>query len=119
MRTPSINYTNLAYQYQPPFTGDVANDLYSGHHEFNAAGSPFFNLDTTNGNYGSITAKKNATSNAPYPTESVPWLQLTNVNGDIQAVYRVETVGGVAPANCDGQKAAFQVQYAAKYFFWK
>lgn len=59
----------------------------------------------------------------------MPWLKLQtqNPNGDVRPednkggvreVYRVNTAGGAAPATCVGQKAAFEVQYAAEYWFF-
>ncbi|EEA25463.1 hypothetical protein TMatcc_006312 [Talaromyces marneffei ATCC 18224] len=102
-----------------------------GHHYFETATKPAFNLNTTpQKQYGiALTAKQNATA---APAESVlgqfnvgygavPWLYLSTVPGTTDgysAVYRVNTAGGSAPATCAGQPAAFQVQYSAQYFIY-
>ena len=89
-------------------------------------------MDTTAHQYGTGAFKKNATSNAlttpppiPLPsnqTGSVTWLKLTEKNpGDgqvFQNVYRLNTVGGSAPATCKGQPQSFEVEYAAQYWLF-
>lgn len=74
---------------------------------------------------------KNSTAPASAPkgengvgNGAVPWLRLpaltgqTGNNGDIKAVYRLNTAGGKAPATCESSPAAFSVQYAAEYWFY-
>lgn len=100
------------------------NYMISGHHYFLTTTTPFFNLDTTNGNLGEVPAAKNATASAPEdaPTgqngeKAVAWLKLhakEGATGRIQEVYRVETAGGSQPATCTGMAAEFEVQYSAQ-----
>ncbi|KAF2119919.1 hypothetical protein BDV96DRAFT_610077 [Lophiotrema nucula] len=111
-------YSTYAMSETAPYKSDVAKLLLSGHHEFTAAGSPYFNLDSNNGQFGYIVAKKNGTSNAP-ATKDVPWLKLTATDGDFKEVYRLNTLDGQAPATCEGQASTIFVQYAAVYWFWK
>lgn len=102
-----------------------------GHHYFETATEPAFNLNTTpEKQYGiALTAKKNSTAapstsvkgqfNSGYG--AVPWLYLTTVSGttnDYTNVYRVNTAGGAAPSTCAGQPAAFQIQYSGQYFLY-
>jgi len=51
---------------------------------------------------------------------SVPWIKLVGLAGAYKEVYRVETAGGMAPANCSGvaQGAVFTVEYSAQYWFY-
>lgn len=53
---------------------------------------------------------------------SVPWLKLghlaTGETGSIMEVYRMQTAGGSPPATCAGMGSAFEVPYAAEYWFW-
>ncbi|KAI1133846.1 hypothetical protein F5Y05DRAFT_276926 [Hypoxylon sp. FL0543] len=106
------------------------NMIVSGKHFFTNTTTPFFNLDL-NSQYqlGEAGCEKDnqtaAPDNAPKGQQgekAVPWLRLkTRVGstGDLQEVYRVETAGGSAPASCHGMPAAFEVQYAAQYWFWE
>lgn len=107
-------------------SNDIANVMQSGHHEFNSAGSPFFDLVTDHNNYGAATMKSLANSSAPATASagpnglgSVAWLKLTATSGDLKEVYRVNTAGGVAPKTCDGISGVVSVQYAAEYWFYK
>lgn len=100
------------------------NYAISGHHFFLTTTEPYFNLNTTNGDLGSVPASKNATVSAPADaatgqdgSKAVPWLKLTakeGATGRIQEVYRVETAGGSQPATCTGMAAEFEVQYSAE-----
>lgn len=100
------------------------NYMISGHHYFLTTTTPFFNLDTTNGNLGEVPAAKNASVNAPADAaigqngeKAVAWLKLTadqGATGRIQEVYRVETAGGSQPSTCTGMAAQFEVQYSAQ-----
>ncbi|KAI1111755.1 hypothetical protein F5Y14DRAFT_464336 [Nemania sp. NC0429] len=102
--------------------------LVSGKHFFTNATTPFFNLDTDRYRIGEAPCSKLNASNAPSDAPkgrkgeaAVPWLRLAanpGATGGIQEVYRVETAGGSAPATCAGQPAAFEVQYAAEYWFF-
>ncbi|CRG89424.1 hypothetical protein PISL3812_06460 [Talaromyces islandicus] len=102
-----------------------------GHHYFEDATTPVFNLDTTaQDQFGIAISKKNASMVAPPGSVSgqnnsgdgaVPWLYLTTIAGTVgnfTSVYRVNTAGGAAPATCEGQAASFQIQYSAQYFFY-
>lgn len=97
----------------------------SGHHFFNASGVPFFDLDTDpDMQLGRLPCTKNASSPAPADAArgqkgeaAVPWLQLVaaeGATGGLQEVYRLGTVGGSAPAKCEGMPANFEVQYSAE-----
>lgn len=100
------------------------NYAISGHHYFLTTTTPFFDLDTTNGNLGAVAAAKNASASAPADAaagqggeKAVAWLKLTakeGAAGRIQEVYRVETAGGSQPATCTGMPAEFEVQYSAQ-----
>ncbi|OAA64597.1 hypothetical protein SPI_03244 [Niveomyces insectorum RCEF 264] len=113
----------------------------SGHHYFTTATTAFFNLDTPAaagpaGQLGTAPCAKNNTQPAPSDTvvgsdvdnrgqqgePAVPWLKLLakpGATGGLQEVYRLQTVGGSAPATCAGMPAAFTVQYAAQYWFYE
>lgn len=91
----------------------------SGYHYFTNSTTPTFDL----GDLGFVHAKKIATSTAPTSTPSaVAWLKLQaeaqGEVGGIQEIYRLNTAGGTPPANCSGMASAFEVQYAAEYWFW-
>lgn len=53
---------------------------------------------------------------------AVPWLLLADdgrgVSRGVSEVYRVETVGGAAPATCAGLPKDFTHDYAALYYFY-
>ncbi|EMR72484.1 putative malate dehydrogenase protein [Eutypa lata UCREL1] len=101
----------------------------SGHHFFTNATTPFFTLDTSRAALGTIPCNKTGTTNAPgtAPTGqqgegAVAWLKLqarSGATGNLQEVYRVETAGGSAPKSCSGLPAAFEIQYAAEYWFYE
>ncbi|OGM46124.1 malate dehydrogenase [Aspergillus bombycis] len=90
-----------------------------GKHQFNAAGQPTFDLRLAGGSDWMAT-KRAASSDAPdHSTVNVPWLKLTSVSGTgIKEVYRLHTVGGQPPTNCQKRKGTFQVDYAAEYWFY-
>jgi len=96
-----------------------------GHHYFDSAGVPTFDLGST----GFAKAKKSAGISAPANASKGPnnqgvgavdWLDLCDAGGskDLSEVYRVETAGGKAPASCSGQPKDMEVQYAAQYWFY-
>ncbi|KAI1326886.1 hypothetical protein F5Y16DRAFT_220088 [Xylariaceae sp. FL0255] len=106
------------------------NMYVSGKHLFLNTTTPFFNLDTTNGEYGQAAAHKTSSVTAPTdaPTgqqgeAAVTWLKLEanpgQATGGLANVFRVNTAGGSPPASCSGMPATFQVQYAAEYWFWE
>ncbi|KAI0006942.1 hypothetical protein F4779DRAFT_594332 [Xylariaceae sp. FL0662B] len=99
----------------------------SGKHFFKNSTTPFFNLDTEQYQIGEAACSKKNQTDAPADApkgqqgeSAVAWLRLTTLDGstgDLQEVYRVQTAGGNAPASCQGQPAAFEVQYSAQYVF--
>lgn len=101
----------------------------SGHHFFTNATTPFFTLDTSRAALGTIPCNKTGTTDAPgtAPTGqqgegAVAWLKLqarSGATGNLQEVYRVETAGGSAPKSCSSLPAAFEIQYAAEYWFYE
>lgn len=104
----------------------------SGHHYFTDLTTAYFNLDTVGegndtwqSNYSQGAFKKINSTDAPSDAvkDSVPWLKLTSKSSNdtecaFQEVYRINTVGGAAPKSCTGQEAAFQIEYAAEYWFY-
>jgi hypothetical protein len=98
-----------------------------GHHFFNAALQPTFDLTAVGAR---IVAKK--ADSVPAPADACPgpngagavdWLQLEDAGdgqsfGDITFVYRVETAGGDAPTSCANEQGTFEVPYAAEYWFY-
>jgi len=53
---------------------------------------------------------------------AVAWLKLLTrdgATGNIEEVYRVNTAGGSPPPTCSGMPAAFEIQYAAEYWFFE
>lgn len=92
----------------------------AGQHFFVDTTTPAFDIPTMG---GLTELKKENTTNAPANTEGdVAWLKLlaqtTGTTTNIKNIYRLNTVGGSAPANCAGQPASIQVDYAADYFFY-
>ncbi|CAK7563712.1 MAG: hypothetical protein SEPTF4163_001587 [Sporothrix epigloea] len=107
----------------------------SGHHYFETATTPYFNLDTFTAHIGHLACAKNNTQKAPSAIAigsetdnrgqrgepAVPWLKLVakaGATGGLEEVYRLQTVGGSAPLTCADMPAAFTVQYAAQYWFY-
>jgi hypothetical protein len=91
----------------------------SGHHYFTNPTTPTFDM----GALGFTHAAKKVSIAAPPATPSaVAWLQLAATPdgevGPIAEVYRLNVAGGAAPATCKGMPAAFEVQYAAEYWFY-
>ncbi|KIW70250.1 hypothetical protein PV04_02538 [Phialophora macrospora] len=127
---------NLALQY--PLPADPAAPLapsdlqLSTHHFFSNTTTPVFAFDAaTSPDLGTVFAEKGNSSTAPanavpgvngVGNGAVPWLYLTTrptTQGDIKAVYRLNTAGGQPPETCANMPAAFSVDYAAVYWFWK
>lgn len=54
------------------------------------------------------------------PTKNVPWLHLGKVSGGISdEIYRIFTVGGVAPSSCvSGTTQDISVKYTSQYWFY-
>lgn len=95
----------------------------SGHHYFQNATTPFFNLDTPTLDIGEAPCAKNNSVAAPSTAATgqqgeaaVAWLKLTARDGstnNIKEVFRVTTAGGSPPKTCESQAATFEVQYSA------
>ncbi|KAF2675955.1 hypothetical protein K458DRAFT_245330, partial [Lentithecium fluviatile CBS 122367] len=72
---------------------------------------------------GETQAKKVESMAAPQPT-NVPWLRLQaqeqGTTSPVKQIYRLNTVGGVAPADCAGQEAnsVVTVSYEAEYWVY-
>ncbi|KAK4989041.1 hypothetical protein LTR66_003075 [Elasticomyces elasticus] len=88
-----------------------------GHHYFVPPLTPTFDLGAT-----LLSAKRLA--KVPSPTGAIDWLYLVDdLSGrshGLKAVYRVETIGGKAPATCDGLDTSkvLTVNYAAEYWLY-
>jgi hypothetical protein len=104
----------------------------STHHFFSNSTTPVFAFDAAaSPKLGTVFAAKGNSSEAPANAVAgvsgagngaVPWLYLTSrstTEGDIKAVYRLNTAGGSPPATCANMPAAFSVEYAATYWFYK
>ncbi|KFY29964.1 hypothetical protein V494_08358 [Pseudogymnoascus sp. VKM F-4513 (FW-928)] len=114
-----------------PAAANPANLDVSGLHYFTDLGVPFFNLDTTKQQIGTIPCSKAGSAPAPATAikgqhnkgdGAVAWLKLTAVDGatgDLESVYRLNTAGGNPPATCQGMPATFEVEYAAEYWFFR
>jgi hypothetical protein len=128
---------SLALQYplppSPSSTLTPANIDLSGHHYFITDTTPVFNLNASTDpaqQLGLVVSSKAAMSNAPanaikgqngVGNGAVAWLYLNTTSatqGDVRAVYRVNTAGGNPPKTCEGSDAVFSVQYAAEYWFY-
>lgn len=124
-----------------------SNLALAGHHYFSSNGTPTFDLThpsttaapgTANlaalnlqgGDFGKTLAKVRANSTAPADAPkgengvgngAVPWLLLDatyGTTGDVVGVYRLNTAGGKAPADCSSSPAYFSVQYATEYWIY-
>jgi hypothetical protein len=126
---------NLALQYPLPSDPMAplgpSNLQLSTHHFFSNSTTPVFAFDAPDSpNLGRVFAAKANASDAPANSVAgingvgngaVPWLYLTSrstTQGDIKAVYRLNTAGGQPPATCAGQAAAFSIEYSANYWFY-
>ncbi|CAG7976365.1 unnamed protein product [Penicillium salamii] len=122
---------NLAYKITLPTDENAAfppsNIDLMGHHFFYDATTPEFNLNTTpDKQHGIVMTKKGGAIDAPSNALSgqygaVAWLYLTSTEGTVgnyKSVYRVDTAAGSPPKTCKGMPAAFQMQYAANYYFF-
>ncbi|TVY94082.1 hypothetical protein LAWI1_G000881, partial [Lachnellula willkommii] len=108
-----------------------SNLAISGHHLFTNTTTPFFTLNTDAMQLGVAPCAKNNSISAPAGAVkgqnnqgfgAVPWLKLTTrsgATGNLEEVYRVNTVGGNPPSTCAGMPATFEVQYAAEYWFYE
>ncbi|KAE8448103.1 hypothetical protein EG329_009868 [Mollisiaceae sp. DMI_Dod_QoI] len=115
------------YMPQPSSNLALAAGIFKplGHHYFDAAGTPTFDL-TAVGKilYGAKSGDVKAPGTAnkgPAGTGAVDWLELskkaTYTSVGAQLAYRVVTAGGNAPAVCS-KAGVITVQYAAEYWFY-
>ncbi|KAE8375383.1 hypothetical protein BDV26DRAFT_299797 [Aspergillus bertholletiae] len=96
-----------------------ATKFILGKHLFNAADQPFFDLRLAGGHDWMATKMAVSVGAPERSTVNVPWLKLTSVNGTgVKEVYRVHTVGGQPPTNCQKHLGEFKVEYAAEYWFY-
>ncbi|KAJ5917307.1 hypothetical protein N7466_010861 [Penicillium verhagenii] len=123
---PSVTYT-ISLPTNEYATFPPANIELMGHHFFYNSTTPEFNLDTTTEKqYGIAMTNKIDSIAAPSTATkgeygAVTWLYLKTVSGtvgDYKAVYRVDTAAGSAPTTCEGMQSAFEIQYAALYYFF-
>ncbi|TKA30710.1 hypothetical protein B0A50_02430 [Salinomyces thailandicus] len=94
-----------------------------GEHFFTSALVPTFDLSEAKPPLRLSAAKAAA---VPAPTDdAVAWLYLVDrddgQSDGLKAVYRVETVKGVAPSSCTAEETGSQlaVSYAAEYWFYQ
>lgn len=93
-----------------------------------AIGAHFF-VDNTTPDFdivglGNTQAKKAEDCNAPEPTADVKWLRLEakaeGSTSSVKQIYRLNTVGGMAPKTCEGKAAGdvVTVPYQAQYWIY-
>lgn len=125
----------IALDLPVPSSEDRNSPIYqgmSGHHYFTDMTTPYFNLDTGAHNYGWGAFKKGDSTPAPTTAMAGPyndghgpvaWLRLDpkSTDGDqvYKEVYRLNTAGGQPPKTCQGMAAAFEMPYAAEYWFYQ
>ena len=125
----------LSFPVPPQPSGVLApsNIDLSGHHYFATTTTPVFNLNVSPDpadKIGNVVGRKAASSTAPADAVKGPdgvgngavaWLYVSATNatqGDVKAVYRLNTAGGSPPETCENSAAEFSVQYAAEYWFY-
>jgi hypothetical protein len=104
-----------------------------GHHYFATTTTPVFDLNVSPDpaqQIGNVVGRKAANSTAPANATKGPngkgngavaWLYLSATNatqGNVKAVYRINTAGGSPPETCENSPATFSVPYAAEYWFY-
>lgn len=73
---------------------------------------------------GNTQVKKAEEAPAPNAAQDVKWLRLqTQASGttsEVKQVYRLNTVGGLAPATCEGKAVGetITVNYSAQYWLY-
>ena len=125
----------LEFPIPPQPSGALApSDIdLSGHHYFATTTTPVFDLNVSPDpaeRIGNFVGRKVANSTAPanavkgpngVGNGAVAWLYLSTTNatqGNVKAVYRINTAGGSPPKTCENSSAAFSVQYAAEYWIY-
>lgn len=121
-----FNLTNSdIHQAQLSQTLAPSNLLISGIHFFPKGDTPYFNMNLEPlAHVGEIPAAKEAGLPAPADAPkgqkgegAVAWLKLKAREGateGLREVFRVETVGGSAPASCAGMPEKFAIQYSTQ-----
>ncbi|WEW54726.1 hypothetical protein PRK78_000151 [Emydomyces testavorans] len=111
-----------------PFSKDtgISRMPVMGHHFFSNGTTAVFDLVKL----GPSSVMKKGAVNAPknemreifgQKSGSVPWLFLESIpssTGNAKTVYRVDTAGGMPPADCAGQPKDITVQYSSEYWFY-
>jgi hypothetical protein len=91
-----------------------------GAHFFVDSATPDFDII----GLGNTQAKKAEDCNAPQPAEDVKWLRLEakteGSSSTVKQIYRLNTVGGMAPKTCEGRSAGevMAVKYQAQYWIY-
>ncbi|KAJ4325017.1 hypothetical protein N0V94_000901 [Neodidymelliopsis sp. IMI 364377] len=91
-----------------------------GHHFFADLTTPDFDIS----DLGNTKTKKIEEVAAPNPSADIKWLRLqaqaTESTSQVKYIYRLNTVGGLAPANCEGRAEGevVTVQYEAQYWIY-
>ncbi|EMD96203.1 hypothetical protein COCC4DRAFT_29576 [Bipolaris maydis ATCC 48331] len=101
-------------------TSDLPAFARIGSHFFRDTTTPDFDVASL----GNTILKKAQEVDAPNPASDVKWLRLTAQAGStstVKEIYRVQTVGGIAPATCAGKAAGevITVPYKAQYWFYE
>ena len=91
-----------------------------GSHFFVDLTTPYFDIP----GLGNIGTKKVEEVAAPNPSINIKWLRLqaqtSESTSQVKVIYRLNTVGGLAPANCEGRAEGevVTVQYQAQYWMY-
>ena len=91
-----------------------------GSHYFLDLTTPYFDIP----GLGNTKTKKVEDIASPNPSISIKWLRLqaqtSESTSQVKDIYRLNTVGGLAPANCEGRAEGevVTVQYQAQYWIY-
>lgn len=107
---------------------DAVNAAIGSIEETASIGTHFF-VDNTTPDFditgmGNTQTKKVQEVNAPAPANDVKWLRLeaqtTGSTSAVKQIYRLNTAGGLAPANCEGRAVGdvMTVKYSAQYWMY-
>lgn len=103
----------------PPF-GSMEESAQVGAHFFVDNTTPDFDIV----GLGNTQTKKVQDCDSPEPAADVKWLRLEakaeGSSSSVKQIYRLNTVGGLAPKNCDGmsQGQVVTVEYQAQYWIY-
>lgn len=97
-----------------------------GVHYFSDATTALFNVSNLGESYVRKENAVDAPGDAMQGIEgqvngAAPWLFLASTQespGRGKSIYRVSTAGGNPPANCSGQPAEIEIEYATEYWFY-